>query len=182
VLLKQGCRILSRVFQIIQSLNLNYGKALIWQILVSQASRRQFPDSWKVLRSLQINKSWILSWLSGRPSEASRRPSVWKDFEQLSIDCMICSEDRATSSGLYLVFEKILNYATDTDWWRQLATVWTLGQHRPDAVLNKATREAHYGSRLHVAVWTLYVFVRMPPRELWISVVLSLQKPINRGL
>jgi len=88
VLLNQGCRILSRAFLIIQSLNLNYGKALIWQISMSQASRRQFPDSWKILHSLQLSKSQILSWPSGRPSEASGRPSIREDSEHLIIDRM----------------------------------------------------------------------------------------------
>jgi hypothetical protein len=94
---------LSRVFQNIQSLILNYGKALIWQVSVSQASRRQFLDSKKILRSLQLSKNWIPSWSSRQPSEAFGRSSV---------------------------FEKILNSSADMSvktGWRQQATIWTLG-------------------------------------------------------
>jgi hypothetical protein len=81
---------------------------------MSQASRRQFSDSRKILRSLQLSKSWILSWPSKRASEASRRPSFREDSKQLSIDSMNHPDDRATSSERYSVFEKILNYAADT--------------------------------------------------------------------
>jgi len=99
LLLKQRCHILSRVFQIIQSLNLNYGNVLIWQISVSQASRKQFLDSWEILCSLQLSKSWIPSWLFERPREVSGRPPVREDSKQLSIDSMIRPDDKATSSG-----------------------------------------------------------------------------------
>jgi hypothetical protein len=47
---------------------------------------------------------------------------------------------------------------------------------------NEETRETRYGSRLLLAVRMLTVLVRMPPKELLISVVIGLLKPINRGL
>jgi hypothetical protein len=84
------------------------------QVSVSQASRRKFLDSSKILHNLQLSKSWIPNWPYGRPSDASGRPLVREDFEQLSIDSMNRLDDRATSSGRYFVFEKILNYAADT--------------------------------------------------------------------
>jgi hypothetical protein len=57
-----------------------------------------------------------------------------------------------------------------------------LGQHRSDVVLNKATHEARYGSRLQLTIRTLYANVRTPLRELRISVELGFQKPIKKGL
>jgi len=119
VLLKQGCRFLSIVFQVIQSLNLNYGKALIWQISVSQASMRQFPNSRKILRNLQLSKSQIPSWLSEWTSGSVRTPFSSRSY-------WTAQHRQYEPSGHYSMFEKILKYALDTDWWRQLATVRTL--------------------------------------------------------
>jgi hypothetical protein len=76
--------------------------------------KRQFLDSWKILRSLQLSKSRIPSWPSGRPCEASGRPSVWEDSEQLNIDNMNIPDNRATPSERYSVFRKIMNYVVDT--------------------------------------------------------------------
>jgi hypothetical protein len=112
--IETGMPYLSKVFQNIQSIILDYGNALIWQVLVSQASRRLFPDSWKTLRSLQLSKSQIPSWPSGRPNGSVQTPiSVREDSEQLIIDSLNRLDDRATPSRRYLVFEKILNYAAD---------------------------------------------------------------------
>jgi hypothetical protein len=45
----------------------------------------------------------------------------------------ICPDDRATLSRHKLVFENNLNSFANTDWWRQLATLWTLGHYHLDA-------------------------------------------------
>jgi len=96
---------------------------LIWQLSVSQASRRQFLDSKKILRSLQLSKSRISSCLLEGPvkrldaHQCSRRFwtaqhrqhatvqtlfSIREDFEQLSTRLMktACNrpDPRATPS------------------------------------------------------------------------------------
>jgi len=82
------------------------------------------------------------------------------------------------------VFEKFLNSSVDTvgedsmqPFRRKGNTIWT-----QRLKFNEETREARYGSRLLLAVQTPTILVWTSPREIQISVVISLLYLINRGL
>jgi len=90
VLLKQGHHNHSESYKILRAYFLNYGKTLIWQVSVSQPLRRQFPDSRKILHSLQLN--------------TSRFPSCRLDGLEKCLDALSVRED----------FEQLIRH----DWWR----------------------------------------------------------------
>jgi len=87
--------------------------ALLWQVSVSQASKKQFQSSTKILRSFQLSKSRI---------PCSRLDSLVKCPEAL-----LCQEDsdssmcirpdvRATPSVRSSEFEKNPKSFADADW------------------------------------------------------------------
>jgi hypothetical protein len=140
---------------------------LLWQVSVSQASRRQFQSSRKILQSFQLSKSRI----SCSPLTVQwsiRTPSYVEKI--LTSSACIHLDDRATSSGHSLVFEKnpdllCRHGSGKTACNRPYARATPSGRG-----LNKETREARYRKAIaQFTVQTLYASVRMPPREILIS-------------
>jgi hypothetical protein len=65
---------------------------------------------------------------------------------------------------------------------RQLATIWMLGQHCPDAALKRKRVKRVMIRQLQFTVQTLSTYFWTPLKELRISVEIDFLKPINRGL
>jgi hypothetical protein len=99
---------------------------------MSQASRRQFQSSKKILRSFQLSKSWIFCFGLDNPV---KRPNALLCREDSDSSACIRPNVRATPSGRSSVFEKNPNFLYRHGLGRQLATIQTLGQHRPDVAL-----------------------------------------------
>jgi len=155
--------------------------ALIWQVSVSQASRNAISELQEDSTQFTAQQKSDPLFPSGWPSEAFDAHLCREDSEQLNIPVCIYPDDRATPSGHYSVFEKNLDFLFRHGSGRQLTIVWMIGQHRLDGALIRKRVKHVMERRLEFIVQTLSAYVRLPPRELWISVEIGFLKPINRG-
>jgi hypothetical protein len=107
-------------------------RVLLWQVSVSQASRRQFQNFRKFLWSFQLSKSRIHCF---HPDSLVKRPDALLCREDSDSSVCIRPDVRATRPDTFQCSRRIQISFADTDRERQLAIIWTLEQHCPDASL-----------------------------------------------
>jgi len=107
---------------------------------VSQASRRQFQSSRKILRNFQLSKSQIPC---SQPNGTVKHPNVLLCQEDSASLASIRPDDRATSSGRSLVFK-------NTDWKDSLQIrIGKIACNRPNTALIRKRVKHIMERRLH---------------------------------
>jgi hypothetical protein len=127
---------------------------------VSQASRRQFQSSRKILQSFQLSKSRI--------------PCSHLDSPVKHLDALLCLEDSVSlslhPSGRSLVFKKNPNFLCRHGSGKTACNHLDARATPSRRGLNMETCEARYGKAVgQFTVWKLFASVHMPPRENRIS-------------
>jgi len=141
VMLKQGRCNYSESYKIFRAYFLNYWKALVWQVWVSQESRRQFPNSRKILQSLQLSKSWFHSCHLNDPEkrldthQCSRRFWTAQQTRLMKIACKRLNT-RATMSrcGDWSLMKKLVKRVIEVD--------CCLSSGRPPSKLERRTENS----------------------------------------
>jgi hypothetical protein len=113
--------------------------ALLWQVSVSQVSRRQFQSFRKILWNFKLSKRRI---------PCSHQDALLCREDSDSSAC-ICPDIRATPFGRSSVFKKNLDFLCRCGLGRQLATIRMLGQYRPNATLIWKRVKRFMKRRLH---------------------------------
>jgi hypothetical protein len=144
-------------------------RALIWQVSVSQASRKQLQSSRKILHNFQLSKSRTPCFCPDGPETRPNAHLCREDSTQLS---MHSSGRQGNTIRTLVSVREESEILCRHGLGRQFAAVRTLGQHRPDVALIRKRMKCVMERLLQFTLWT-------PPRELWMSVEIGFLKPIN---
>jgi hypothetical protein len=120
----------------------NIKRALLWQVSVSQVSRRQFHSSRKILQSFQLSKSRIPC---SRPDGPVKRLDVLLCREDSNSSACIRPDLRATPSGRSSVFKKNPKFLYRHGSKKTACNCPDARATSSGSDLNEETHEARYG-------------------------------------